>query len=949
MRSSLSEFPRPRSIVGMVATNTNSSYYASVNATPTALNSTAISRPPRHSRSQSTGKMRMDNLALESSSNINSSPNVASSSNNNSADNTTCNRAPPAHRNSSSIDHFVSVPQGTIHVSIAMNQRDTYLLSSYGDVLKSTCTYIHSPCSTPTTLSAVTTGPLQQQEQRSFKEYNATTGLLGGGEEKQPQMERQPPPPKCYNNGTYSLTKKQVVYSSLDANIATPKITDTCYDDQDDEKSTVTLDQYGEIIGLPSFDYSYIDSPSPTFTERKMRPKTNTGGNSNLLLPSIGKLNSSNNTKSSSADPAPSIFLSPASSIPSYSAVRTQIPFNEPLAPSICSNTSSHESNISVLNNENCCAANSMIQQQAPTDTSALLSKQQLWLRRTHGIPQKLSSFNGLRVTVISAHPMGDHALFITSAGLLFGLGDNSYGQCGVGLSSTPYITEPTMVTAFLENGGKAVAVAAGVDYSLVVIRTDLDRIQKLLRKQQKQQQQRQYQQQRQQNEQPHDHQSSSGSITSFTSSTGSSNTMLTHVGHHQMYAFGNNEWDKLGLINPTGKHTTCTNSLRRSTSIGSLNETNDTASCDEKENENNIENSSIMSAVSPAAGKGAANSAKDNIVPLPRRVALHSKIFSEEDYIPLPRQGNIKVECSPGIFCVAASRYHSMALNRLPDGTVELYSWGAPIPSVAGCGALGFCPQKHDAVVLTIPTVVNQLSRIVSIPSDQKRHSTLLSRKDFPVSVALGMQCSLITCVSGQVLAMGHSAEGILGLGHGITQSPNQQPARIHAFCMENSNSVPSSSGIMPAQQCSAAGVAVRHVSIGGSHAIAVSSTGQAYSWGVNANGRLGHSSSLNPNAVDDASIVWTPRLVSVPEIIDNSGPNGTSRSHPIKQVYRGTAGPDASAFIMSDGQVFSCGKKSGRLGQGTVPSDSIKPAPMFGGLYLWKDEEERQGMKHF
>ena len=945
MRSSLSELPRPRSIVGMVATNTNSSYYASVNATPTALNSSAISRPPRHSRSQSTGKMRMDNLALESSSNSNS-PNAASSSNNNSADNTTNIRVPPAHKSSSSIDHFVSGPQGTVHVSIAMNQRDTYLLSSYGDVLKSTCTYIHSPCSTLTTLSAVTTEPLLRQEQRAFKEYSAATGLLGGGVEKQPQMERQPPPPKCYNNGAYSLTKKSVV---LDANITAPKIPDTCCDDQDDEKSTVTLDQYGEIIGLPSFDYSYIDSPSPTLTERKMRPKTNAGVNLNLLLPSVGKLNPPNNAKSSSVDPEPSLFLSPASAIPSYSAVRTQIPSNEPLASSICSNTPSHESNISVLNNENCCTTNSMIQQHAPTDTSALLSKQQLWLRRTHGIPQKLSSFNGLRVTVISAHPLGDHALFITSAGLLFGLGDNSYGQCGVGLSSTPYISEPTMVTAFLENGGKAVAVAAGVDYSLVVIRTDLDRIQKLLRKQQKQQQQRQYQQQRQQNEQPHDHQSSSGSITSFTSSTGSSNSMLTHVGHHQMYAFGNNEWDKLGLINPTGKHTTGTNSLRRSTSIGSLNGTNDTASCDEKENESNIENSSITTPVSSAAGKGAANSAKDNMVPLPRRVALHSKIFSEEDYIPLPRQGNIKVECSPGIFCVAASHYHSMALNRLPDGSVELYSWGAPIPSVAGCGALGFCPQKHDAIILTAPTVVNQLSRIVSIPSDQKRHSTLLSRKDFPISVALGMQCSLVTCVSGQVLAMGYSAEGILGLGHGITQTPNQQPARIHAFCMESLNSIPSSSGIIPAQQCSAAGVAVRHVSIGGRHAIAVSSTGEAYSWGLNSNGRLGHSSSLNLTPIDDASIVWTPRLVSVPEVTDNSGLNGTSRSQPIKKVYRGTAGPDASAFIMSDGQVFSCGKKSGRLGQGTVLCDSIRPVPMFGGLYLWKDEEERQGTKQY
>jgi alpha-tubulin suppressor-like RCC1 family protein len=184
------------------------------------------------------------------------------------------------------------------------------------------------------------------------------------------------------------------------------------------------------------------------------------------------------------------------------------------------------------------------------------------------GIPQKVSFFHDLRVTTISTHPSGNHVLFISSEGLLFAFGDNTFGQCGVGATAIPNITEPTMVTAFLENGGKASAISAGVDYSLVVVRTNLERIEKLLRSKHHQNSTTastiptsthpSASVATAMNHPPPPSVFSTATTTSLASgsSTGSG-SMMTHVGLHQMYAFGNNEGDKLGLIN--GKTTLIT------------------------------------------------------------------------------------------------------------------------------------------------------------------------------------------------------------------------------------------------------------------------------------------------------------------------------------------------------------------------------------------------------
>ena len=54
-----------------------------------------------------------------------------------------------------------------------------------------------------------------------------------------------------------------------------------------------------------------------------------------------------------------------------------------------------------------------------------------------------------------------------------------------------------------------------------------------------------------------------------------------------------------------------------------------------------------------------------------------------------------------------------------------------------------------------------------------------------------------------------------------------------------------------------------------------------------------------------------------------------------------RSCTGLDSTVFIMRSGAVTSCGKMSGRLGQGEVLGDVHIPRPMFGGLRLWQNKD--------
>eukprot|EP00523_Entomoneis_sp_CCMP467_P011402 CAMPEP_0168721772 /NCGR_PEP_ID=MMETSP0724-20121128/2258_1 /TAXON_ID=265536 /ORGANISM="Amphiprora sp., Strain CCMP467" /LENGTH=748 /DNA_ID=CAMNT_0008768431 /DNA_START=132 /DNA_END=2379 /DNA_ORIENTATION=- len=142
-----------------------------------------------------------------------------------------------------------------------------------------------------------------------------------------------------------------------------------------------------------------------------------------------------------------------------------------------------------------------------------------------HGIPTFLSNLSQVKVTQVSAHPLGSHVLLIAEAGLLYAYGRNDHGQLGLGKATPPlgaqhgFIMTPTIVTPLIENGGKAIACAAGVSHSLVVVMTEERR---LIRAQ----------------TQPYGQPPHSPEATESLS-------------HHQLYGFGRNDYMKIGLVSP--------------------------------------------------------------------------------------------------------------------------------------------------------------------------------------------------------------------------------------------------------------------------------------------------------------------------------------------------------------------------------------------------------------
>ena len=142
-----------------------------------------------------------------------------------------------------------------------------------------------------------------------------------------------------------------------------------------------------------------------------------------------------------------------------------------------------------------------------------------------HGVPTFLSDLAQVKVTQVSAHPLGGHVLLISDAGLLYAYGLNDHGQLGLGKvtnASGPrrgFIMTPTIVTPLIEHGGKAIACAAGVSHSIVAVMTEERR---LVRS-------------------PH-----------HLSQTQPSRYQATEsIVHHQLYGFGRNDFMKIGLVSP--------------------------------------------------------------------------------------------------------------------------------------------------------------------------------------------------------------------------------------------------------------------------------------------------------------------------------------------------------------------------------------------------------------
>ena len=469
-----------------------------------------------------------------------------------------------------------------------------------------------------------------------------------------------------------------------------------------------------------------------------------------------------------------------------------------------------------------------------------------------HGVPLFLSTLSQIHITKVSAHPLGAHVLMISAEALLFTYGLNQHGQLGIGVKSNVkdghrgFITTPTIVTPLLENGGKAINCAAGVDHSLVVVSTEGRRLHKL-------------------HKTPGVAYSDHGAlaIARVTSSpsrlsyeedeetihAASSFENEESVLHHQLYGFGSNEMLKIGLVS-------------------------------------------------------ASEDDADQDVLLPRRVALHCTVW------PQNKVGSNGDLPPPGIFDIAASAEHSAALVRRATGDIEVYMWGN-----ATLGALGL-PVPLDSPRSNSNTQVPEASNIFPLPtvveSLSYRPSKDSSNVEFPVEVALGSYCSFVVMSTGRAVSFGFSAEGMLGQAFGITHTMEPKEVFLPGWKEDG----------------------IASISAGAHHAIAVTESGAAYSWGINSNDRLGlgiHSEfvKVSPNPEEDDLVVveWVPQRIEMAHL---EGPDS-------QKVVRACAGYDSSLLVVRSGQVLAFGKRSGRMGLGEVANDVNAPQSMFGGLHLF------------
>lgn len=511
-----------------------------------------------------------------------------------------------------------------------------------------------------------------------------------------------------------------------------------------------------------------------------------------------------------------------------------------------------------------------------------------------HGVPTFLPAFFQIRITQVSANPLGSHALLISTEALLFSYGLNTHGQLGHGHKSSVtngsngFVTTPTIVTPLLENGGKAVVCAAGVDYSLVVVQTEEKRVGRL----QNRRSFTRYKRHSSDDVQMARTFSLPSRIVSEDDE--SSDDAVKSMCHHQLYGFGNNDGMKLGLVNP-----------------------------------------------------GTGNTSQ---VLLPRRVALHCKVWpgmdeSDENLPP------------SGVFAIAASARHSAALVRRATGAIELYTWGdatfGALDSLKGDTPKGRNGHQvnglftHLPLAVTVPTLVKGLSYSSTDQSPK-------ARDRIPVQVALGPRSTFVITLSGQCLSFGKSECGLLGQGDGITSTV--EPGLI-VFPSAGKGVKPKIKSISVGSQHAIAvasdgrafawGNNEGHV-MGFDSALRKHLSLRAKSAG---DGRerspfydeiewipreIEIPSVLQP-AISKTKLI---RVMSESRTVHMEGAPPRADEKEKGRVVQAWAGIDLTVFVTETGSVLSCGASSGRLGLGETSSTPfvVSPTPMFGGLHLWR-----------
>ncbi|CAB9503990.1 RCC1 and BTB domain-containing protein 2 [Seminavis robusta] len=532
-----------------------------------------------------------------------------------------------------------------------------------------------------------------------------------------------------------------------------------------------------------------------------------------------------------------------------------------------------------------------------------------------HGVPTFLSSLSQVRIQHVSAHPRGSHVLMISTEALLFSYGLNDHGQLGIGIKSpgpgegagshSRYVWTPTIITPLLENGGKAVICAAGESHSLVVVSTEGRRVLKAHSPQSDTSSQpgtpatikmnRVSSSPPSMNTERENYENKGGRPMSPTPSAAAS------VWHHQLYGFGRNNSMKIGLVHPRRKR-----SIEEPVSPQSPDASNDT---------------SLLVDYNP-------DDMED--VLLPHRVALLCTVWPESTANNTGSVNGSRTAPSSslpqGIFALTASSEHSAALVRRATGSVELYTWGN-----AAYHALGLSKKQLSALkipkTVPVPTLVESLSLQGKDHQSPKPSNSLLKQDppEYPVDIALGPYSSFVVTSKGRCLSFGISYDGMLGLGNNVVEAREPKDIKFRRATTP---------------------VEITSLSAGASHVMALARDGTVFSWGKNTDGRLGLGevrTMLPPGDQEEApelerTIEWAP--TTVPRLtrgcadLDNSN-RGDDAYGPVVQVC---AGLDCSILVTECGQVFSCGKHSGRLGLGEADSDVYSPTPLFGGLSLWR-----------
>ena len=514
-----------------------------------------------------------------------------------------------------------------------------------------------------------------------------------------------------------------------------------------------------------------------------------------------------------------------------------------------------------------------------------------------HGVPLFLSTLSQIHITKVSANPLGAHVLMISQEALLFSYGLNHYGQLGIGFQSEVknikrgFHTTPTLITPLLENGGKVINCAAGVDHSLVVVSTGGRRLQKLQFDPDKTFHSEHFA------KAFHTSNSScqSSSVGILESgfddkrANGENNPFLEKsVQYHQVYGFGRNNFMKLGLVRP---HLNNSNTEREST---------------------------------------------EDVV-LPRRVGLHCTVWPNEDIFNYN-------SLSQGVFDIAASTEHSSALVRRATGDVEVYMWGN-----ASLGALGLPldlkaqdirgeiarkPFFKRKIVSPLPTVLESLS----YRRRRDPHST------FATNVSLGPYSSFVVMSNGKCMSFGFSAEGMLGHGYNTTFS--MEPREVFLSASESDDEV--SNRIV---SISAGAFHALALSDGGDvYSWGINSNERLGLGSFDYSSMVPNIEEKKENLV---VIEWVPQKIHIEKKFDaHQAKNDITRNFGVASEKKGDsnrvslvcAGYDSSFLVTESGMVLSFGKRSGRLGKGEISSNVNTPKPLYGGLHLFckrnKDE---------